>query len=61
LGLPGLLGIDRSEEVFADRADLGHSTSALRNLVFVRGNNYAGSVPPIATTPALRRTPSHEL
>lgn len=55
LGLPGLLGIDHSEQLFADRADLLHSTSALRNPVFVRANNYTGSAPPIATTPMLRR------
>lgn len=61
LGLPGLLGIDRSAQLFADRADLLHSAAACRNPVFVRGNNYSGSAPPIARTPVLRRQILHTL
>ena len=55
LGLPALLGIESTEQLFRERSDLMHSTSALRNPVFVRGSNYTGSAPPIATTPLLRR------
>ena len=54
LGLPALLGIDATDQLFAERSELMHSTSALRNPVFVAGSNYTGSAPPIATTPLLR-------
>lgn len=56
LELPSLLGIGQSEGLFREHADLLHSTSALRNPVFVRGFNYTGSAPPIDTTPLLRQT-----
>lgn len=55
LGLPVMLGIDRSEQLFAEHSDLMHSTSALRNPVFVAGRNYTGSSPRIAATPLLRQ------
>jgi hypothetical protein len=55
LGVPALLGIDSAEQLFGDQARLLHSTSALRNPVFVRGANYTGASPAIATTPLLRR------
>lgn len=45
LGLPALLGIDRSDDLFTKRADLLFTTSALRYPVFVGDNlrNYGGS------------------
>jgi hypothetical protein len=55
LGLPGMLGIDHSEQLFAEHSGLIHSTSALRNPVFVAGRNYTGSSPRIAETPLLRQ------
>ena len=55
LDLPAMLGIDSAEQLFRDQAHLLHSTSALRNPVFVRGANYTGAAPPIASSPLLRR------
>jgi hypothetical protein len=55
LGLFSLLGIESTEQLFHEHAALMHSTSALRNPVFVGGSNYTGAVPPIATTPLLLR------
>jgi hypothetical protein len=55
LGLSAMLGIDSTDELFREEAHLLHSTSALRNPVFVRGQNYTGSAPPIARSPLLRR------
>jgi hypothetical protein len=49
IGLPAVLGIDGSAQLFAERSDLLHSTSALRNPVFVNGKNYTGSLPSIET------------
>ena len=43
VGLPKLVGIRSSEELFGARRDLVHYTSALRNPVFVNGKNYSGS------------------
>ena len=56
LGLPGLLGITETEQLFGSEAGLMHSTSALRNPVFVAGRNYTGSAPSILESPLLRRT-----
>jgi hypothetical protein len=55
LGLPDLLGIEETEQLFGQDADLMHSTSALPNPVFVQGRNYTGSTPPISLTSLLRR------
>jgi hypothetical protein len=56
VGLPEMLGIDRTEELFSTRSDLLHSTSALRNPVFVAGRNYTGSSPKIRRSPVLKKT-----
>jgi len=53
LGLPALLGIEGTARLFAERDDLLHSTSALRDPVFVQGRNYTGSAPAIDATPML--------
>jgi hypothetical protein len=54
LGLPALLGIRESGQLFGDESHLMHSTSALRNPVFLAGHNYTGSAPEITETPLLR-------
>lgn len=54
LGLPSWLGIDDSMQLFDRHAHLVHYTSALRNPVFVNGNNYSGS-PAMLKNPALRQ------
>jgi hypothetical protein len=52
IGLPGLLGIETSAELFSSQADLVHFTSVLRYPVFVRGANYSG-VPDMLAHPRL--------
>ena len=56
IGLPRLLGIDSAAQLFGDRADLVHYTSALRYPVTLKGENYGGS-PGIASA----RYPREEL
>jgi hypothetical protein len=53
LALPELLGITSVEQLFGQRSDLLHSTSALIYPVFIRGKNYSGSPEPL-TFPLLR-------
>ena len=55
LGVPSMLGIDAASSIFSDRADLVHSTSAIRYPVFVDGGNYSGYRPTIDKSPVLRR------
>ena len=55
LGVPSLLGIKAATSIFTDRADLIHSTSAIRYPVFVDGNNYSGHRPTIDKSNVLRR------
>lgn len=43
IGLPQRLGINSAAELFGDRGDLVHFTSALRNPVFHRGANFSGT------------------
>jgi hypothetical protein len=54
IGLPGLLGIETSAELFSSQAGLVHFTSVLRYPVFVRGANYSG-VPDMLAHPRLRQ------
>ncbi|WP_027873413.1 hypothetical protein [Spongiibacter marinus] len=49
----GLLGIESTEQLFTDRTDLVHYTSALRYPVFKNGKNYSGT-PSMVATPFLR-------
>ena len=53
IGLPALLGISSAAQLFGDRADLVHYTSALRYPVTFKGENYGGS-PRITATPYTR-------
>lgn len=52
VGLQRLVGISSSAELFEQRADLAHFTSAIRYPVFLHGKDYGGS-PPIMKTPWL--------
>jgi hypothetical protein len=54
IGLPEALGIASSSCLFDTRADLLHSTSAVRYPVFVDGENYTGSHPALLKAKALR-------
>jgi len=53
IGLNQWLGVPTTEQVWGDRSDLVHFTSALRYPVYVAGKNYSGS-PSMIATPLLR-------
>lgn len=53
IGLNRWLGVPTTAEVWDNRSDLIHFTSALRYPVFVNGKNYSGA-PAMTKTPALR-------
>jgi hypothetical protein len=53
IGLPRSLGISTTRELFEERSDLLHSTSALVYPVFWHGKNYGGSPNPL-TVPLLQ-------
>jgi hypothetical protein len=53
IGVHEALGITSTSQLFGDRADLLHSTSALLYPVFWRGKNYGGSPNPL-TFPILK-------
>lgn len=55
IGLPAALGIGASAELFTDRHDLLARTSAVKDAVFIAGQNYTGGRPPLLATPVLRR------
>lgn len=46
LALPEMLGITSADQLFGERSDLLHSTSALLYPVFLRAKNYGGSPDP---------------
>lgn len=54
LGVPGHLDCTTSAELFEDRFDLVHTTSALRYPVFKNGKNYSGASPRPEAHPVLR-------
>ncbi len=54
VGVQDLLGIGQCSDLFSSKAHLVHYTSALKNPVFYRGSNYAGS-PSMLKTPALAK------
>ncbi len=47
LRLPNHLGVETSEVIFEEKANLVHTTSALRYPIFYRGKNYTGHTPKI--------------
>jgi hypothetical protein len=55
IGLQTALGLDTVGWLFADRADLLHTTSAVRYPVFKDGKNYSGYSPRLARHPLLKR------
>ena len=55
ISVPSLLGINAATSIFTDRADLIHSTSAIRYPVFVDGGNYSGHRPTIDKSDVLGR------
>ena len=54
IGLQAILGIASSSQLFGDRTDLVHYTSALRYPVTLKGKNYGGS-PSITDSPFARK------
>ena len=55
IGLPAALGVQTSAELFQQRDDLIHGTSALRYPVFVAGKNYGGANPRVEQSAMLMR------
>ncbi len=55
IGLPEALEVPTSAELFGQRDDLIHGTSALRYPVFASGKNYAGANPRVDQSPMLTR------
>jgi len=55
VGLPAALGVQTSAELFQQRDDLIHGTSALRYPVFFDGKNYGGANPRVARSAMLTR------
>lgn len=53
LGLPDALGISTSASLFAERANLLHTTSVIRYPVFVKSKNYTGHQPDMLKSPLL--------
>ena len=56
IGIPKLLGIDSSEQLFSDRADLVHWTSLFVNPIFCESKNYSGSPAPSLKCPLMNRS-----
>ncbi|MGC4065277.1 MAG: hypothetical protein QM784_11640 [Polyangiaceae bacterium] len=61
LGVPGFLGIETTAQMFAERSDLLHSTSALRYPVFKHGANFSGYDPNPTQHPFLSSMLEHLL
>jgi hypothetical protein len=55
IGLHTVLGLDSTARLFAERADLLHTTSTIRYPVFKDGKNYGGYSPDMVRHPLLRR------
>jgi hypothetical protein len=55
IGMSAALRVQSCAELFGDREQLSHGTSALRYPVFVRGKNYGGHSPTIESSPMLSR------
>jgi hypothetical protein len=53
IGIPGLLGVETSGELFGERREILHTTSAIRYPAFVDGRNYTGHGPAILQSPML--------
>ena len=55
IGLPDVLEVPASADLFEERDDLIHGTSALRYPVFAAGKNYGGGNPRVDQIPLLAR------
>ncbi|MCR2805145.1 hypothetical protein [Paenibacillus soyae] len=55
LGLPALLGIKDSSELFGERSELLHTTSVIRYPLFRDGDNYTGHQPKMLASELIRR------
>ncbi len=55
IGLPAALNVSSSAELFEERDDLIHGTSAIRYPVFVAGKNYGGGNPRVDRSAVLTR------
>jgi hypothetical protein len=55
IGLPQALGIATCAALYADRADLLHTSAVVRHPVFVNGKDWTGHTPPVRSNPLLRR------
>ena len=55
IGLSHALGIDTCASLYADRADLLHTSAVVRHPVFVGGKDWTGHTPPARSNPLLRR------
>lgn len=53
IGAAGLFGLQSTSDLWAERSELAHFTSALRYPVFVNGENYSGQ-PNMISTPGMR-------
>jgi hypothetical protein len=53
LDLPAHLRLDSSAQLFAERRNLLHTTSAIRDAVFINGENYTGHRPKLLKSPLL--------
>lgn len=55
LGVSEWAQVGSTQELFAARRDLLHTTSLVRDPVFVQGRNYTGHTPKLSSSPLLRR------
>lgn len=55
IGLPAALGIPASAALYADRADLLHTSAVVRHPTFIDGADWSGHTPPVRSSPLLRR------
>ncbi|MFD1362870.1 hypothetical protein [Lentibacillus salinarum] len=53
-GVPHILGMTHSADLFEHRRDLLHTTSVVKYPVFINGKNYTGHQPPIDRAPLLQ-------
>lgn len=55
-GFAEILGIEREEDLWADRADLLHATSVVPHAAFRKGKPFAGSFEEVLKTPIFRES-----
>lgn len=60
LGLPELLHVSDSSELFGDRRELIHTTSVIRYPLFHKGDNYTGHQPKMLSSTLIRKYALHD-